>query len=84
MVEYCRVVTDVTGPVGAAPFDLFPTDDMKNSLLWGGWGGAARHLKTINILYGGGNAESKTPMAISPVNADNVNRFWRPLLDQPK
>jgi prepilin-type processing-associated H-X9-DG protein len=82
MVEYCHVVADVVGPTS---HDLFPTHDMKDSPYWGGWGGSrARHLKQMNVLFAGGNVEPRSPMAINPVNAESADRYWQPLLDQPK
>jgi prepilin-type N-terminal cleavage/methylation domain-containing protein len=82
LVEYCKLVADVSGP---APMDLVPTDKLKNSPMWGGWGGSrARHMKMINILYAGGNAKSINPASINPTSASVNEMQWKPLKDMPE
>jgi len=82
VVEYCKIVADV---VGTNASDWIPTDDMKNSPYWGGWGGSrARHTGVMNVLFADGRVESFSPKAINPLVSQFQDEYWLPLADRPR
>lgn len=78
-VEYWKDVARVSG--ASAP-DLIVTNAMKNSPLWGGWGGSrARHFGTMNVLYADGSVEGLRPAAINPGDFKIHDSLWKPESD---
>ena len=79
MVEYWKDVARVSG--ASAP-DLIVTDAMKNSPMWGGWGGSrARHFGKMNVLYADGSVGAVRPEAINPGDVIIHDSLWKPESD---
>jgi prepilin-type processing-associated H-X9-DG protein len=91
MVEYCLPVANLACPPGP---QYEPPDNANVTLRhtnmnpnlgiardWAGWGGGrARHLGQINVLYGDGSVDTRSPASIDP-NRDNLNaEYWQPTL----
>jgi prepilin-type N-terminal cleavage/methylation domain-containing protein/prepilin-type processing-associated H-X9-DG protein len=94
MVEYCVPVANLACRPGAQyepPDNAIATLPYANANPsqgiardWGGWAGSrARHLGQINVLYGDGSVESRSPASIDP-NQDSLNaEYWQPTLGLP-
>jgi len=81
IAEYYPVVANVLPPP-ATPFDQSPTNDMKNSVYWGGWGGSRfRHAGSMNVLFFDGRVEARISNVINPFMSSNAYHCWQPTLD---
>ena len=79
VLEYCKLVADLAGLTAG---DRFPTDFMRDSRYWTGWGGGrARHTSTINVLFADGRVESLAPTAINPLVTGLNQEYWMPTAD---
>jgi prepilin-type N-terminal cleavage/methylation domain-containing protein/prepilin-type processing-associated H-X9-DG protein len=87
MVEYCKVVADVT-PLTPTPTDLGTIEATLSLQIngggraatdWAGWGGGrARHTRMINVLFGDAHVETIDPAKINPKAADTNLLYWVP------
>jgi prepilin-type N-terminal cleavage/methylation domain-containing protein/prepilin-type processing-associated H-X9-DG protein len=78
-VEYCKLVADLAGTTAV---DRIPTDLMKASPYWTGWGGGrARHYRTLNALFADGHVQTRESDSINPLLTNNDNEFWTANVD---
>jgi len=80
-LEYCKLGADLALPDGG---DLLPTDIMKDSPVWTGWGGGrARHIFTMNVLFADGHTGTRSPSDIDPLITEFNYQYWVPAAEVP-